>query len=110
MLETLDAEFGALYHQRADALYPGRVSDVRIFGSRARGDAHEESDLDLFVMYEQEDPTVRRALMDLAWDVAYELDLPYVPSAHVMSRVHFERMVGLEMLFARDILEQGVPV
>lgn len=86
------------------------MRDVRIFGSRARGDARIDSDLDLFVLMRDDDRELRNQLMDLAWDVAYEMELPYSATPHVMSQAHFDRIQSLEMRLARDILTEGIPV
>jgi predicted nucleotidyltransferase len=107
MATELDLEFARRYRTRAEDLFAGEVLEVRVFGSRARGDARPDSDLDLFVLTRGEDPKVRAELMEMAWDVACEMDLPYLPTPHVMSRAHFERMRSLEMRLARDILEEG---
>ena len=49
------------------------IFEVTMFGSRTRGDATEESDLDLFVALEQEDP--RKEIEKLAFDIACGLTL-----------------------------------
>lgn len=110
MLSQQDATYASTFRRRAEVLGGDAIQEVRVFGSRARGQGHLESDLDLFVLIRDDDPDLRRQLMDLAWDVADELKLPYAPSPHVLSRRHFQRLLQLERLFARDIVEQGIAV
>jgi predicted nucleotidyltransferase len=109
-MSNLDREFAEEYRRQAESLFPGAVEDVRVFGSRARGDNAPDSDLDLFVLMRDEDSSTRARLFDLAWDVAYRMELPYQAVPHVMTRGHFERLKSLECRLALDILQEGQPV
>jgi predicted nucleotidyltransferase len=48
--------------------------DLRVFGSRARGDPAPDSDLDIFIEVEEITPEMRRRISETAWQVGYELD------------------------------------
>jgi len=108
MLSRADRAYAEEFKRAAAERFGADVEEVRIFGSRARGDSRPDSDLDLFVCMRREDRSLLEAIRDLAWDVAESQDLPYTVSPRVMSRAHFQRLVSLERLLARDILEQGV--
>ena len=47
-----------------------RLKDLRIFGSRVRGEEHEESDVDLLVLVEDLDYDTRREVVDLAHSIS----------------------------------------
>lgn len=108
MLNQRDRAYAQEFARAAAERFGTKVEEIRIFGSRARGEFRADSDLDLFVCVGPEDRALVEAIRDLAWDVAEELELPYPVSPRVMSRSHFQRLVDLERLLARDILEQGV--
>jgi predicted nucleotidyltransferase len=57
------------FRRDAEKLFPGRVADVVLFGSRARGDAKRKSDYDVavFVRDLQHDRAANHALSDLAY-------------------------------------------
>lgn len=44
----------------------------RVFGSRARGEATPDSDLDIFLVVEGIDPDLRRRISEIAWEVGFE--------------------------------------
>jgi hypothetical protein len=48
------------------------VLDLRVFGSRARGDAAPDSDLDVFIELEESTPELRQRISEIAWEVGFE--------------------------------------
>ena len=67
---STDLSLAREYKRRVDAAFNGRVAKMVLFGSRARGDSHEESDWDIAVFL-TDDPTMddRHRLTDLGSDV-----------------------------------------
>jgi len=55
-----------------------RLRDLRIFGSKLRGDFHEESDVDLLVLLEGMRSEDRNRIIDLAHSISTWLDVRVV--------------------------------
>ena len=89
-----------------------RVERIAVFGSRARGDIHAESDIDVIVVLRvpivdetNADTIVRRAL-DAAWRLEPR---HYVPiSLIVMASERFQEILARERRFALDIEREGI--
>lgn len=47
-----------------------RLRDLRLFGSYARGEPHEESDIDLLVLVDGLDEETWRSIIDLAYSIS----------------------------------------
>jgi predicted nucleotidyltransferase len=62
--------------------------DLRVFGSRARGDATPDSDLDVFIELEACTPELRERISEIAWEVGFEMDR--VISTVVTTRTELE--------------------
>jgi predicted nucleotidyltransferase len=67
-----------------------RLVDFCVFGSRARGDAEEGSDMDVFVEVETLDKNLKERIQDIAWEVGFENSLVISP-----------------LIFTRDELENS---
>ena len=61
------------YKRRVESTFGERIAKMVLFGSRARGDVHEESDWDIAVFFKDE-PTMedRHRLVDLGTDVLFD--------------------------------------
>lgn len=109
-LSPLAAQAARTFKTRAEDAGGGRILEFRVFGSMARGEAHAGSDLDIFVMVDQRDPQLDRAIIEAACSVEEELGFPFLVSPRIMARAHFEELVRRERLLARDILNDGIPL
>jgi predicted nucleotidyltransferase len=80
---------------------PFQPKKVILFGSEARGDLDEMSDLDLIVVYETEKPFLSRLKeLYLNWDIPRAVDiLAYTP-------MEFETMLN-ESFFLQDVLKES---
>jgi uncharacterized protein len=72
------------FRERLRAEYGERLRDLRLFGSKARGDWHDESDIDLLLLLDGNDPATERAISNLAHSIS-----PWLrPHVHDFERYH----------------------
>lgn len=104
LARTVVAELARELRQR----YGQAVREVRLFGSFARGGAHEDSDVDVDVVLDHADFDTRRKLIDLATEVGLPHDLLLSPT--VFDRETYERWRAQERPLVMDIERDGVPL
>ena len=85
------------------------LHQVILFGSRARGDAEPDSDMDvLVVLNEPRTSNVRKIVSDCAWEAGFDAGIVVVPV--VVSRDHWENGPERASLLAKAVKEEGVPI
>ena len=52
--------------------YKDKIDSIILFGSVARGEAKEDSDIDVLIVVKKEDFKLRRALIGVAFDILLE--------------------------------------
>lgn len=97
----------AEFRRRLTSRFGGDLVDVRLFGSWARGEATEESDVDVLVLLRDPAWSDRRAVLDLAGDLFYELDLLVSPT--VLSSATYQAWRRQERPLVMDIERDGIP-
>jgi len=84
------------------------VERVVLFGSRARGDAGRDSDIDVLVVVRRETPELRRLLLDAAFEVSMERGCWLVPAICPADEV--DGPVGRYDPFYLSVAKEGVLV
>lgn len=106
MLTRKDRRIAQEFQQRLMAIAP--VLDIRVFGSRARGDATDESDLDVFIEVETLTAQLRQRIFELAWEVGFAMDR--VISTVVVSREDLQHGAAGANPLIRNIEREGVQI
>ncbi len=96
------------FKKKIEETFPGELASVTVFGSKARGDATKESDLDLLVVIHSED----WKLGDRIRDLGYALELKYgiVLSIQIMSPKHIEKLKKVRSQFFKEVEQEGIVV
>lgn len=104
MLSRRDKEVFALLSTRVRQRFPG--ARIWAYGSRVKGHATEESDLDVCVVVDILDDAVDQAIMNIAWEIGFENDV--VISTVTYSKQEFDEGPCSESPLVQNILDAGV--
>ena len=101
--EAVLGSFRTLLSQRV------RLHELVLFGSRGRGDADPESDMDVLVVLEDGAGTeARQVVSECAWEAGFENGIVVLPI--VFTRSEWEDGPERHSLLARTIRAEGVRV
>jgi len=92
------------FRREAEAAFPGEILEVWLFGSKARGDATEDSDIDVLVITASDDwrrgDAIRRIGYALDAEIGCRLSIQVLPVAHMRylrdNRFQFTRNIERE--------------
>ena len=85
-----------------------KLYEVRLFGSRARGDAAADSGLDLYLETGPLSREQRRLISDVAWEIGFANDVVIAPL--VVPRAEAENGAFSASPLCKAITSEGVPV
>jgi len=85
-----------------------KVHEIRIFGSRARGDATEQSDMDVLVVVDRLDHAIEKHISDCAWEAGFAYDIVLVPV--VVTTETLKNSPLRESAFVKNVYREGKAV
>lgn len=84
------------------------VRTIRLFGSKARGDSHPESDIDVLVLIKKSDFRVKDQIVDVAGEILMKYNI-YI-SPRVITEDHFSYLKYLETSLVENIEKESILV
>lgn len=85
-----------------------QVLDFRVFGSRARGDADEYSDMDVFIEVDSIDKELKKKIRNIVWELGFENSIYISPL--IFTRFEIEDSPLKASPILENINEEGVKV
>lgn len=83
-----------------------KVQEIIVFGSRARGTATKDSDLDILVVVDKPDHFTERYISDCAWEAGFPEDVIVMPV--VISLEALKNSPIRSSAFIRNVYSEGV--
>ncbi len=96
------------YKKALEEQYPGLVQDFIIFGSKARGDAREDSDLDVLLIIREGDWRFKDKVADLGTEIAIGSNC--VPSIIVYTEAERKQRISRQSSFLELVQKEGMVV
>jgi predicted nucleotidyltransferase len=101
--EAIDAVIDMLSHSMSDNLL-----GWYLFGSKARGDFHADSDIDLLIIVNHLDPDSRWKIRATAADCSLQYDVLF--NTHIIEKARWDAMVQYKDTLWREVQRDGIPL
>lgn len=106
VLRPEEAQAVEEFKERLLAALPGQVRDIILFGSKARGDGHPGSDVDLLVVVERRTPEVDDAISVITADILLDRGVDISALDFTRSEVSECSAIGTPLM--RNVAEEGI--
>jgi predicted nucleotidyltransferase len=103
-LSQAEAQALRAFVNQLQELFSQQVLQLALFGSKARGESGPDSDVDVLVIVDREDRSLRREIIDIASDLSLEYDVLLSPRVIGIQRWKARQNFMLYSNIARDAL------
>ena len=87
-----------------------QVKRLIVFGSRARGETTEDSDLDMIALVNEKKLDIEKKLEDIAYQIMENYDFKPIISLKVFEESQFYNAINKGFSFYRHVEEEGVVI
>ncbi len=103
-----DNERSALVELKKRLALDFAIVEVKLFGSKARGDSDRESDIDVLIVLDSYDWETQKAIYGLCFDIGLEHGVLLAPVLY--SRAEYLSPRTRATSFYRNVVREGLPV
>jgi len=96
--------------RRLPADVMAHVRRVIAFGSRARDQGQEYSDLDLLILVDRKTPELETKIEDIAYQVMWDHDFKPIISIKVFAEASYRKSLKEGFSFYKNVEREGVPL
>ncbi|PIU57880.1 MAG: hypothetical protein COS89_03305 [Deltaproteobacteria bacterium CG07_land_8_20_14_0_80_38_7] len=86
----------------------GKLLNLILFGSKARGESTEDSDVDVLVVISMVDEILKTKIWDIAYQIFKDTDIMISPL--VLDDGQYQRLDSHERLIVKSIKKEGIPL
>ncbi|MBA7703310.1 hypothetical protein ES703_112092 [subsurface metagenome] len=103
-------EKSALTQFKADLerVLSGQLIELKLFGSKARGDDQPDSDIDVLVIVVTDDSHIRESVYNIVTDILLQTDLCISPK--IISKDKFDQLRKENTSFIRNVSRDAITV
>jgi len=94
------------FKERIMHFFSEEVVSITLFGSQARGNAKEDSDVDLFIVTKNGDWQLADKIGEIAYDLLLEKGI-YI-STKVINSTHYSYLQKIRAPFVENVLREGI--
>jgi len=105
-MKPKDYEIAKILKERLSEVV--NLIDFRVFGSRARGDADDLSDMDVFLEVESLDKELKEKISDIVWEVGFENFV--VISSLIFTKDEIENSPIRSSPIVKNISKEGIKI
>jgi predicted nucleotidyltransferase len=107
-MEEKDRQIVLELKRRLPADVRDHLKKLIVFGSRARGEGAEDSDLDLIALVDKKDAEIENKLDDIAYSVMWDYDFKPIISLKVFAESRFKNAAAKGFSFYRNVERDGI--
>lgn len=91
-----------------EEIFADNVEEVRLFGSKARGEGRKDSDLDILIIMSNGDWQMCNAVYEIATDILLETEVCISPK--VITRKEYNLLYDTGTAFIKNVVREGIAV
>ncbi len=106
MLDKREQEALKHFKEILDQKFGSEILNIRLFGSKARGDSHAASDIDVLVVTQKGDWRIKEEIGKVATKIL--LDYGIYLSVKVIGQSFQQRLIDVGSSFIRNVMSEGI--